>query len=157
MNPINTARGGVVSAARFAPLLTLNLRPLVALAMFFARGIASRAVMLLPSGGVEFAVLMASGVSFDSADFAYPTCCWRRILSADFALRRAIGERVGVERSMTNRSPEKRRWRAGLGSEGVGQDKRPHIAARSVGCFCWPYFALRQGGARNVRLTINAF
>ena len=36
----------------------------------FARGIAPRAVMLLPSGYTEFAMLMATGVSSGRADFA---------------------------------------------------------------------------------------
>jgi hypothetical protein len=99
--------------------------------------------MLLPSGRADFALR-------DSVRGAVGRRCDVR--------RRGCQCDVALERSVTNRSPEKRRWRAGLGSEGVGQDKRPHIAARSVGCFCWPYFALRQGGAwaRNVRLTINA-
>ena len=115
--------------------------------------------MLLLSGCTDFAMLMASSV-LSAARILLSEIVFAALSAGAVTCAAEVASAMWRwNGAWTNRSPEKRRWRAGLGSEGVGQDKRPHIAARSVGCFCWPYFALRQGGAwaRNVRLTINAF
>ncbi|MCA1396951.1 hypothetical protein [Bradyrhizobium sp. BRP56] len=90
-------------------------------------------------------------VSAQAADILTDIAQWRRAIAirCEFGPWR-IAALIGEQ------------GRAGKGDEQEtterGRDKRPQCAARSVGCFCFRFLAIRQcvPSARNVRLTINS-